>query len=265
MHPILFTIGDFPIGTYGIWLVIGFFVSFVLAKYLGAQEGITAKYMFDLSLTLLFTGVLGSKILMILVDLFNGADAIEVFNIGYLRAGGALHGGIIAAVVAFFWKAKYFDVAPIQIADCLAPAMAIGQAIGRLGCFSAGCCYGTISHSPWAITYHDVNANILSGTPLGMSLHPVQLYTSFASLLIAVMLLVIWKYRCFKGQVIGCYFILEGMSRIIIEHWRGDLDRGFWLGVPWLSTGILTSCLFIVFGIGILVWFVQRKNTRIMY
>ena len=265
MHPILFTIGGFPIGTYGLCLVIGFFVSFMLAKYLGAQEGIAAKDIFDLSLTLLFAGVLGSKILMILVDLFNGADVIEVFNIGYLRAGGALHGGIIAAVIAFFWKAKYFDVSPLQIADCLAPAMAIGQAIGRLGCFSAGCCYGIISHSPWAITYHDVNANILSGVPLDMPLHPVQLYTSFASLLIVVILLFIWKYRYFKGQVIGCYFILEGVSRIIIEYWRGDLDRGFWLGVSWLSTGRFTSCLFVIFGIGILVWFVQNKNTRTTY
>jgi phosphatidylglycerol:prolipoprotein diacylglycerol transferase len=141
--------------------------------------------------------------------------------------------------------------------------VALGQAVGRLGCFSAGCCYGTSCGLPWAVTFTDPNAQILSGTPLAMPLHPVQIYTFLTNLAIMAILLVMRRHRRFVGQISGCYFILEGLGRIMTETWRGDLDRGFFLDIAWLSTGRATSCLFILFGIGLLAWFARRARTEV--
>jgi phosphatidylglycerol:prolipoprotein diacylglycerol transferase len=264
MHPILFKIGSFPIGTYGLLLTVGFFLALLLAQRLGRLEGISPESISDLAITLLLAGVIGSKLLMVVVDLFNGAALRDVFDLGYLRAGGAIHGGIIGATAAFFWRVKRLKLPLARTLDCLTPAVALGQAIGRLGCFSAGCCYGTTSSAPWAVTFTDPNAQALSGTPLAMPLHPVQLYTFLANLLVMGLLLVLRKYRRFAGQVSGCYFILEGFGRMVTEHWRGDLDRGFLLGIPWLSTGRLTSSLFILFGCGLLAWFGRRAQKEVL-
>jgi len=263
MHPILFKIGSFPIGTYGLLLTVGFFLALALAQRLGRSEGLPSESISDLAITLLLAGVIGSKLLMVIVDLANGVRFAEVLDLGYLRAGGAIHGGIIGATLAFFWRVKRLKLPLAKTLDCMTPAVALGQAIGRLGCFSAGCCYGTVSNLPWAVTFTDPNAQNLSGTPLAMPLHPVQLYTFVANLLVMTSLLVIRKHRRFSGQVSGCYFILEGIGRMVTEHWRGDLDRGFMMGIPWLSTGRLTSSLFILFGAGLLLWFGKRRQTEV--
>jgi phosphatidylglycerol:prolipoprotein diacylglycerol transferase len=263
MHPILFKIGNFPIGTYGLLLTVGFFLALILAQRLGRQEGLAAESISDLAITLLLAGVVGSKLLMIIVDLFNGASLSQVFDLGYLRAGGAIHGGIIGATLAFFWRVRKLKLPLARTLDCLTPAVALGQAVGRLGCFSAGCCYGTSCGLPWAVTFTDPNAQILSGTPLAMPLHPVQLYTFLTNLAIMAILLLMRRHRRFVGQISGCYFILEGFGRIMTETWRGDLDRGFFLDIAWLSTGRATSCLFILFGIGLLVWFARRARTQV--
>jgi phosphatidylglycerol:prolipoprotein diacylglycerol transferase len=234
-----------------------------LAMRLGQRQGIPAEGISDLSITVLLAGVAGSKLLMVIVDLFNGASLASVFDLGYLRAGGAIHGGIIGATLVFFWRVRRLKLPLAKTLDCLTPALALGQAIGRLGCFSAGCCYGTACTLPWAVTFTDPNAQLFSGTPLAMPLHPVQLYTFFTNLLIMTVLLAIWKFRRFAGQVSGCYFILEGIGRMVTEHWRGDLDRGFLLGIPWLSTGRATSAILILFGAILLVWCSRRRQKEV--
>jgi len=263
MHPILFKIGSFPIGTYGLLLTAGFFLALVLAQRLARQEGIPPEHVSDLAITLLLAGVIGSKLLMVIVDLSSGVAFRDVFDLGYLRAGGAIHGGIIGATAAFFWRVKRLKLPLAPTLDCLTPAVALGQAVGRLGCFSAGCRYGTACSLPWAVTFTDPNAHFLSGTPLEIPLHPVQIYTFLTNALIMVILLVFRKHRRFSGQVSGLYFILEGFGRMLTEHWRGDLDRGFLLNIPWLSTGRATSCLFVLFGCGLLMWFSRRARTAV--
>jgi phosphatidylglycerol:prolipoprotein diacylglycerol transferase len=262
MYPILFRIGNFPIGTYGLLLTLGFFLALALAQHLGRREGIAREHISDLAITVLLAGVIGSKLLMVIVDLANGASFRSVFDLGYLRAGGAIHGGIIGATLAFFWRVKRLKLPVVRTGDCLTPAVALGQAVGRLGCFVAGCCYGTSCSLPWAVTFTDPNAQILSGTPLAVPLHPVQLYTALTNFLIMAALLVLGRHRRFVGQVTGCYFVLEGIGRMITEHWRGDLDRGFLLGIPWLSTGRFTSVLFILFGVAWLFWLGRRRRAE---
>lgn len=259
MHPILFRIGSFEVGTYGLLLALGFFAALALAMRQGKKDALAPEALSDLSVTVLIAGVVGSKLLMIAVDLINGASFAQVFDFATLRAGGAVHGGIILGLAAFFWRVRTWKLPMPATLDALVPAMALGQAIGRLGCFSAGCCYGTECHLPWAVTFTNPEAHIFSGTPLFHSLHPVQLYTSLAEFCMVGMLVLLRRRRAFPGQIAGLFFILEGLGRCILEIWRGDLDRGIWLGLPWLSTGRLTGLVFILFGAGLWWWFKRRQ------
>ena len=259
MHPILFKIGNFPVGTYGLILTVAFFLALALATRLGRRDGVPAEALSDLAISLLLGGILGAKALMLAVDLANGATWSQVLDPGYLRAGGAIHGGVIGGVAVFFWRVKKLKLPLPATLDALTPAVALGQAIGRLGCFSAGCCYGTECHLPWAVTFTNPDAHWLSGTPLGIPVHPVQLYNVLANLIILTILLLVGRRRAFIGQVAAIYFMCEGVGRMVTELWRADLDRGVWLGIPWLSTGRLTALAFVAFGIFLFAFFRSRR------
>lgn len=263
MHPFLFKIGNFPVGTYGLILVIGFALGLALAKRLGKRDGIPGESLSDLSVTLLLAGIIGSKLLMIIVDLAGGMPFSHVLDAGYLRAGGAVHGGIIAGTAAFFWRLRNLKLKVPGTLDALTPGVALGQAIGRLGCFSAGCCYGTVCQQPWAVTFTNPETHWLSDTPLGIPLHPVQIYTMLANLAVMGLLLLAGSRRKFAGEVGALYFILEGAQRLVTEVWRADLDRGFVLGIPWLSTGRLTAMALMAFGIVLMVLFRRRRPAAV--
>ena len=264
MHPVLFDIGSFPLGTYGLLLAIAFFAGTALAKRQARLDGLNPAAITDLAIAMLIAAILGSKLLMIIVDLFSGAPLREVFSFATLRAGGAIHGGIIAATATFFWKLRKGQGLPLRTTgDALVPGVALGQAIGRLGCFSAGCCYGTETHLPWAATFTNPLAQAFSGTPLGVPLHPVQLYNTLANLTVMAILLVARGKRRFQGQVFSLYFLVEGLGRVITETWRGDGDRGTgWLGWAWLSTGRLTGLAFMMLGLGLWLFWSRRKESK---
>jgi phosphatidylglycerol---prolipoprotein diacylglyceryl transferase len=265
MHPILFHIGNFPLGTYGLMLVLGFFSGMYLARYLGRRDQIPGESISDLSVTVLMGGIIGAHLLMIIVGLLTpaGQDGAmtfaDIFTLSTLRAGGAIHGGVIGGTLAYFWRIRKLKLSWRPTMDAMVPGLALGQAIGRIGCFFAGCCYGDMCGLPWAVTFRDPETRILSGTPLDVPLHPVQLYSTLFSLTIMGLLLLLGRKRKFQGQIVAAYFILEGISRSIQETWRGDLDRGVWLGISWLSTGRLTALGFVLFGIGLWIWCMKTK------
>ena len=264
MHPVLIQLGSFPIGTYGLLLAIAFFAGTALARRQGQLDNLPHAATTDLAIAMLISAIVGSKVLMILVDLVSGVPASEVFSLGTLRAGGAIHGGIIAATATFFWKFRKGQGLELRpMGDALVPGVALGQAIGRLGCFAAGCCYGTECHLPWAATFTNPLARIFSGTPLGIALHPVQVYNTLANLGVMALLLLARPKRTFQGQIFALYFLAEGLGRVITETWRGDIDRGTgWLGWAWLSTGRVTGLAFMLLGAGLWIFWARRKESR---
>ena len=139
--------------------------------------------------------------------------------VNVLRAGGVFQGGLITAVVLsviYLYRKKQ---RVWLVADVAAPSIAIGQAIGRIGCFSAGCCYGKPAEGlPWAVVFPEG-----SFAPAGIQIHPTQLYESILMVLVFIILLVLWKVRKFDGQVFWAYVILYSLVRGgIVEWFRGD-------------------------------------------
>ena len=108
-----------------------------------------------------------------------------------------------------------------------APGIALGHVVGRFGCLFAGCCYGKPTTMPWGITFTDPFAAANVGTPLGVPLHPTQLYEAGAELLILVVLLLDRTRRAGRspGRTFWLYMLLYAISRFIIEFFRGD-ERG---------------------------------------
>ena len=108
-----------------------------------------------------------------------------------------------------------------------APGVVIGQSLGRLGCFAAGCCYGKTAAVPWAVTFTDVYASRAVGTPLDTPLHPSQLYEALATFLIFAVLVWLAPRKRFHGQVVLAYVALYSVARFALEYFRGDASRGF--------------------------------------
>lgn len=156
------------------------------------------------------------------------------------------YGGLIAATAVAILYMRRHDLPAWAIADMGAPSIALGEAIGRWGCFAAGCCYGRESHGPFAVTFTDPFAHDAVGTPLGVPLHPTQLYLSANALLIFLILQWAYRRKSFDGEIFWLYVLLYAITRGILETWRGDLVRGFVIPDV-LSTsqfiGLLTAIL----------------------
>jgi phosphatidylglycerol:prolipoprotein diacylglycerol transferase len=143
-----------------------------------------------------------------------------------------------------------------KTADACAPGIAIGNFFGRQGCFAAGCCWGKPTTLPWGVKFSELGHEI-TGVPVGVPLHPTQLYESFAMLLVFVFLLWLHKRRVFEGQVILFYALLYSVVRFSIEFFRDD-PRGDVFGLT-SATGLSTSQLIsIVIGIGSLILLFNR-------
>jgi phosphatidylglycerol:prolipoprotein diacylglycerol transferase len=148
-----------------------------------------------------------------------------------LRAGGVFYGGLLGALVTAIVLVRRYRLRLWTTADIFAPGIALGHVVGRLGCLLAGCCYGRPTDVPWAITFTNQAAADNVGTPLGVPLHPTQLYDAFAELaILAVLLATERRGRAFEGRTFWLYMLLYAVSRFIIEFYRGD-DRGMILGV----------------------------------
>ena len=216
--------------------------------------------MLDLSLYILASAILGAKALLVAVEwkryVANPKDLVEI-----LRSGGVFYGGLIAATTTAIVYMRRHDLPAWAIADMGAPSIALGEAIGRWGCFAAGCCYGKESHGPLAVTFSDQFAHDAVGTPLGVPLHPTQLYLSASAFL--VFLILQWAYRrkTFDGEVFWLYVLLYAITRGIVEIWRGDLVRGFVIpGV--LSTSQFIGIRLAALALGMLAYLSRRSRAE---
>lgn len=259
MHPRLIEIGNFSLPTYGFLVAAGMILGLLIVFHLSKKSGLDPDEMWNLGGLVVFAGIIGSKILMILVDWgYYSHHVSEIFSIGTLRAGGVFSGGLVLAIITAFWYLHKIKVPFPRAADVFAPGLALGHALGRIGCFSAGCCFGRETSVPWAVTFHDPEAAAVSGTPLGVHLHPTQLYEMAAEFINFAILYWLIGRKKFEGQVIGLYMFLYGVERYVIEFFRGDPGRGEVFGI---MSGTQLISIGLVIGGGIL-WMIRMPLRR---
>jgi len=256
MYPELFRIGNFPINTYGVFLALAFLCAILITVRLAARDGLPREKIYDLSLWMLLASLIGSKLLMLVVEPEYRENPMQLLSLDFLRSGGVFYGGLVGAVLAGYFLMRRYNLPWWKTADACAPGIALGNFFGRQGCFAAGCCWGTPTSLPWGVKFSALGHQI-TGVPIDVHLHPSQLYESFSMLIVFFFLLWLHKHKRFSGQVILSYALIYSIIRFLIEFVR-DNKRSDLLGLTAL-TGLSTSQLLsIVIGIIALVLLVIR-------
>jgi phosphatidylglycerol---prolipoprotein diacylglyceryl transferase len=228
MHPILLKIGSFQLPTYGLLLALALAAAIWTAARLGQREGLESGRLLDFSTWLILVGLLGAKVLMIISDWgYYRQDPGGIFSWATLQSGGVFYGGFMAACFFAVWYVRAYRLPPLKIFDIYAPAIALGQSVGRVGCFSAGCDYGTPTNSFLGVVFTNPYSHEVTGVPINIRIYPTQLFESLATFVIFGILL--WRY-CHKkrdGEIFLLYLTLYAVARFFLEFIRGDEDRGF--------------------------------------
>jgi phosphatidylglycerol:prolipoprotein diacylglycerol transferase len=230
--------------TYGVILAIAFLAGLWVSSWQARRAGMDAARITDMAVYVLIAGLIGAKLLLVVVEwksfLQNPRDLLSIF-----RSGGVFYGGLLGALPVAWWYARKYSLPGWATADVLAPGVALGQAIGRLGCFCAGCCYGRPTDVGWAVTFRDLYATRQVGTPIDTPLHPTQIYESVACLLIFLGLVWLARRKRWAGQVTLAYVVLYAIVRFVIEFYRGDAVRGTVFGT-WISTSQFIAILMVL-------------------
>jgi phosphatidylglycerol:prolipoprotein diacylglycerol transferase len=244
MLPYLFTIFGFHLPTYGLLVAIAYLSALALSAKLARQAKLDSEMVLNLGIYCAMAGILGAKLLMILVDLSEYLrDPRTLFSLSTLQAAGIFYGGLLLALITAFFYMRSKHLPMLATADVLAPGIALGHSIGRLGCFAAGCCWGVPTNLPWAVTFNRPEAHDLVGVPLGVPLHPTQLYESLAELIVFVFL-----YRRIArphqpGAIIGQYLVLYSLVRFFCDFLRDPQQpnpfNGPFNNAQWISLGLI--------------------------
>ena len=242
MHPILIDFGtvDLPffgstrlfIPTYGVLFAGAVILAWAWFVRRARRLGLPEERLFNLTFFSLLAGILGAKLLLVAVDWREYvAHPAQIF--GTIRSAGVLLGGIAAGALTFALYARRHGLPLWALADAIAAPLALAQGIGRLGCFSGGCCWGIpIDPRHWlAVVFESDAAHDLTGVPLHDPRLAIQLVEAGFDLLLAVALTLLWRRRPTpEGTVFWIYALAYSVGRALLEEGRGDLHRGVWLG-----------------------------------
>jgi phosphatidylglycerol:prolipoprotein diacylglycerol transferase len=282
MHPELFHIGDFPVNTYGLLMALAFVASLLVASKLAARDGLPRERVYDLGLWMLLAGLLGSKLMLLVTESEYRQNPGLMLTGDFLRSAGVWYGGFLAAVAVGIVLMRRYGLSWWKVADVFAPGIALGQSIGRQGCFAAGCCWGRPTtawcgvHFPDAghantgvpnIVSHLENpalreqwAQKLGGLSAQLHLHPTQLYESFFALALFGFLLWLHRRKKFDGQIILTYGALYGAFRFVNEYFRDNM-KGNIFGLSTL-TGLDTSQLISVLIVAVSLAFLFLRGRK---
>jgi len=251
MYPILLKFSYITIHTYGFFVAMGFLAGILLATSEAKRMGIDHEKIMDLCFYIMIAAIAGSRLFYVVINheifLSNPLDIFKIWN-----GGLVFYGGFIVALLTAFIYLKIHKLPVWQTADIAALSLAIGHFLGRLGCFSAGCCFGKECDLPWAVTF--THPETLA--PVGIPLHPTQLYSSISNLIIFFFLWFFRKRTKFDGQLFWMYVLIYGIVRSFIEIFRGDF-RGnpvFELLSVSQTIGISMSVIAVIM--------LMRKNSR---
>jgi phosphatidylglycerol:prolipoprotein diacylglycerol transferase len=226
VHPILFQFGGFTIYTYGVCVALCVISGVWLAAHSAPRYGLPPLKIWNLGIYGILVALITSKLWLILSSWsYYAQNPHELFSAATLESGGAFYGGFLGGVVWTYGYARWEKLPLLPTFDVASPSVALGHAIGRVGCFMAGCCFGKPTTLPWGITFTSEVAARISGTPLNVPLHPTQLYEAFAEFANFLFLYIVGRRWSVPGQVVGAYLILYGTERGLIEFVRDDPGR----------------------------------------
>jgi phosphatidylglycerol---prolipoprotein diacylglyceryl transferase len=226
MHPILFHLGSVPIYTYGVLVAAGFLVGLFCARFQASRQGLPPDLIWNFAIYGILIALISSKLWLLVSEWdYYGANPGRIFSVATLQSAGTFYGGVVGGIVWTIVFTRVTKLPLLAVLDVCAAPVALGHAIGRVGCFVAGCCYGKPTSLPWGVTFTSPIAARIAGTPLNIPLHPTQLYEAAAELVNFFLLVWLGRRQKFSGQLIGAFFLLYGIERGMIEFLRADPGR----------------------------------------
>jgi phosphatidylglycerol:prolipoprotein diacylglycerol transferase len=248
MYPQLFRYESIVISSYGVLLLVAFWGSLYTFLKMGKSRKLNTSQLFNLSIYVIIAGVIGARLLYVVMHLdeFAGNQHGAVLPVqlaGTIGIGGLIFlGGMLAAVVVGIWYARHCRLPLWKTADCAAPAIALGIIFGRIGCLLNGCCFGTVCQQPWGISFP---VNSYASTIIGtQSLHPTQLYDAGLAAVNLFVLILLNRKKNPEGVLAATFLLIYGISRIVVDEYRyyesGMMVFG-WTVNQWISF-VLVVC-----------------------
>ncbi len=221
MFPKLISFGGFFLPTYGLLVAAGFLAGMGLTLRLARRAGLPVETVGNLAVYCALSGLAGAKLLMFVMDFpYYSENPGRIFNFDTLLSAGVYYGGFLGALAFAWFYIRRHRLPWWETADVFAPGIALGHAIGRLGCFAAGCCWGSRCERPWAVVFTNPDAHELTGVPLGIPLHPAQLYEAAATFLVAGWLYLRIRRPHAGGEILAWYLASYSGARFLIEFFR---------------------------------------------
>ncbi len=249
MHPILLKIGPLTLHTYGFFVALGFLLALTWTHREGLRRGLNPEIFHDLFFYIVISALVGARLFYVALNFsFFRNDPIAALRLW--EGGLVFYGGFLTAVPVFIWRVRRWRKPVLEILDVATPGLVLAQAVGRLGCLSAGCCYGKSCANGLAITFSDP----ISHAPLNQPLHPTQIYHSIADIAIFAILFFLSRRNIRRGTLVVVYMLFYGLLRFTVEFWRGD-PRGFLYSFStsqWISLGLIISAF--------LLWFIKIRH-----
>ncbi len=256
MHPILFEYGPLKLFTYGLFLALAFLSAIFIGSREAKRLGLPVDKFFDLCFYAVVGALVGSRLLYVILDPRPFlAHPLKLFALW--EGGLDFQGGVFLALVLAFYYIRRHRLPWRPTLDALALGVPVGQFFGRIGCFMAGCCYGSPSHLPWAVIFPPESL-----CPLREPLHPAQLYEAFLALGVFGVLSILKTRKRYDGQLLLAYFCLAGLVRFVVEFFRSPTDYRGPLLFGWmpLTQGIALGLALV--SAALLVWFGRRAGAQ---
>jgi phosphatidylglycerol:prolipoprotein diacylglycerol transferase len=268
MQQILFRVPylGVPVFGFGLMLTLALFGSMALAEWRARKEGLDPELVSYLAIWILIGGLIGARAFFV-VEYWGSLKSVwDVFKIW--EGGIVFYGCIIGGAVAFVLFRRLYPFPLRPMLDVIAPALALGIALGRIGCFLNGCCYGDVCSLPWAVTFprgsspwsHQVNLGLISeSAPRSLPVHPTQLYSALDGLILLFLLTAYYPLRRRDGEVMALLMVTYPITRFFIERLRSD-EPGMFVGLT-----ISQAISVIVFVLGLAYWAYLSRLPRDRY
>jgi len=266
MHSICFEIGPLTIRWYGVFMALGFTGGLLNWIWLGRRRGHDTQFCSDLMFWVMVSGIVGARLAYVLENWSEYAsDPITILRID--QGGLIFYGGFVlaGAAIVYFAKKKREPVMPLF--DFVITSVPLAHALGRIGCFLNGCCFGRCTSLPIGVHFpkpsapfweHIKNGVIEKTATVSAAVHPVQLYESAYNFMIYIVLILIYRRTKRVGIVSAVYLMLYSLGRFTLEFFRGD--RGERVAVGELSIGQFVSIPIFLLGFGLFLFLVLGRK-----
>jgi len=225
MHPVLFRFGWFSVYSFGFMLAVSFLVGIYISSYRAKRFGVSPEHILDLSVYVIISGVVGSRLLYVAFHIDEYRNFVDIFALW--QGGATLYGGFLLAILAGYVFSRKRKLGFLLLGDIISPALALGIALTRVGCFLSGCCFGKQTTCAWGVPFPpDSPAGAYErglaamGNVGSVALHPSQLYDSLLGLVTFVLLIALRKRLAKRGAAFGLMLFCYGASRFVVDFTR---------------------------------------------